>query len=171
MRKAKEITRAVDLDELKQRERETNDAQEKRRLMGIRLKIEGYSVTEIMKIMPVTQSGLLRWVDKFNEKGFDGLKSKPIPGKAAFLNKDQIEVVRLWLDEGPGEKHDCYFWTGKKLLEAIEREFGASYSLNGIYKLLKTLGYTRLVPKTRHYKSDPARAEEFKKNFRVWSRQ
>lgn len=171
MRIAAVITRETDMDELRRHERATRDARERKRIMGIRLKIEGYSVKEIMRIIPVTQSGLLRWVKKYNEKGFEGLKSKNPPGRARYLSEGRLAIVREWLDYGPEERHGCRFWTGKKLIEAIEKEFGVSYALNGIYDLLKDLGYSRKVMKTRHYKSDPEREEEFKKNFLVWSRQ
>jgi len=171
MRKPAQVTREISLEEIKRREREVRDAGEKRRLMGIRLKLEGYSVSEIMRIMPVTQCTLLTWVKNFNESGFEGLVTKKPPGRKKYLDNDQLEIVRKWLNDGPMEKHDCCFWTGAKLVEAIEKEFGVRYSLNGMYDLLKDLNYCRKVVKTRHHKSDPEKAEEFKKNFRVWSRQ
>jgi len=171
MRAPAEITREVDLGELKSRENATRDIREKKRLMGIRLKIEGYSVLRIMEIIPVTQSGLLAWVKRFNEGGFEGLKTRKAHGKKRLLNEEQVGIVRGWLDDGPEDRHGCCFWTGPQLMEAVEKEFGISYSSSGIYELLKDLGYTRQVVKTRHYKSDPAKGEEFKKNFRQWSRQ
>jgi transposase len=170
MRRAAKIIREASVEELKSREREVKDVRERKRLMGIRLKVEGYSVPEIMRIIPVSQSGLLTWVNNFNEKGFDGLVSKKPPGKRRFLNEEQIVVLREWIKEGPEEQHGCFFWTGNKLIEAVEKEFGVKYSLNGMYDLLKDLGYSRQVTKAQHHKSDPEKAEEFKKNSPQWLR-
>jgi transposase len=114
---------------------------------------------------------LRNWINAFNEHGLDGLKArKSRSGRKRKLTEDQIGEVRRWLDEGPSESQGCFFWTGEKLMKEIEREFGVRYSLDGVYWLLKDLGYRRIVPKTRHYKSDPEAAEEFKKNSRRWSR-
>lgn len=170
MRAPAEITREVDLEELKKREKATKDAREKRRLMGIRLKLEGYPLKQIMEILPVSQSGLLAWVNAFNKEGFDGLKSRKRKGRARFLSGEQAEIVKGWLDAGPRDNHDCVFWTGGKLIKAIEEEFGITYSTSGIYELLKDLGYSRQVVKTTHHKCDPGKVEEFKKNFPQWSR-
>jgi len=170
VRVAAKVTREVDLEELKRYEQATKDVGERKRLMGIRLKVEGYSVTEIMKIIPVTQCTLLSWVKKFNAKGFDGLRTVKPLGKKRNLNEEQLRIVMDWLDNGPEERHGCCFWTGAKLIEAVKREFGVSYSSSGIYDLLKDLGYRRLVAKTRHHKTDPAAATEFKKNSPQWSR-
>ena len=170
MRAMAEITREVGLEELKRREKVTRDLKEKKRLMGIRLKLEGYPLKKIMEIIPVSQSGLLAWINAFNRDGYEGLKTRKPRGKIRFLNQEQVDIVRGWLDEGPSECHDCCFWTGAKLIEAVEKEFGISYSSSGIYELLKDLGYSRQVVKTRHHKCDPEKVEEFKKNFPVWSR-
>jgi len=170
MRKPAEITREVDLEELKRREKGTKDFKEKKRLMGIRLKLEGYPLKKIMEIIPVSQSGLLTWVNDFNKEGYEGLKSRKPKGREKFLSEDQTAIVKGWLDNGPKDTHDCVFWTGAKLIKAIEKEFGVTYSSSGIYELLKDLGYSRQVVKTRHYKCDPEKVEEFKKNFPVWSR-
>lgn len=143
---------------------------ERKRLMGIRLKVEGYSVTQIMKIVPVTQCALLKWVKKFNAEGFDGLRSRKPPGKKKNLNEEQLRILMGWLDNGPEESHGCCLWTGAELIEAVKREFGVSYSSSGIYDLLKDLGYSRQVVKTRHHKCDPAKEKEFKKNSLKWSR-
>lgn len=170
MRPCVRLTRELDLEGLKELEGSTRDVKEKRRLTGVRLCYQGYSTPEICKILGVTNSSVQRWVGRFNAGGLEALKSHKPPGKARRLTAEQIKVVRGWLDNGPEECHGCHFWTGRKLLEAIENEFGVHYKLKAIYKMLKYLGYKRIVPKTRHHKSDPKAAEEFKKNFRIWSR-
>ena len=170
MRPCVRLTRDLDLEGIKALEGASNDVRERRRLTAIRLCNQGYKTPEICKILGVTKSSVQRWVKKFNSGGLEALRSRKLPGKARWLTDEQIEVVRGWLDNGPGERHGCHFWTGEKLLKAIEDEFSVHYKLKGIYKMLKYLGYRRIVPKTRHYRSDPKAAEEFKKNCRIWSR-
>ena len=170
MRPCVRLTRDLDLKEIKALESATNDVRERRRLIAIRLCSQGYKTPEICKILGVTKSSVQRWVTKFNSGGLEALRSRKPPGKARWLTDEQIEVVCGWLDSGPEEHHGCQFWTGGKLLKAIEDEFGVRYKLKGIYKMLRYLGYRRIVPKTRHYRSDPKAGEEFKKNSPLWSR-
>ena len=171
MRSYLQVTWAAEVEEIRERERASRDPLEKRRLCAIRLRSEGYSPPDVCRILCVHQSSLRNWVNAFNREGFTGLAPQERrAGRKRRLSEEQIAEVCRWLDEGPSEHHGCCFWTGKSLARAIEEAFGIRYTTNGIYELLKDLGYTRLVPKTRHHKSDPKAAEEFKKNFPVWSR-
>lgn len=172
MRSYLALSREVDREELFEREKGSRNFLEKRRLMAIRLRSDGKTPPEVCDILGVHQCSLRNWVNAYNKNGFKGLEPREKQsGPKRRLSRDQAKVVCGWLDEGPVEHQGCHFWTGKRLAASIEETFGIKYSENGIYKLLKYLGYTRLVPKTRHYKSDPAAAEEFKKNFPQWSRQ
>ena len=171
MRSYLTLARAVDRRELKKREKASRDFLERRRLMAIRLRADGKTPPEVCEILGVHQCSLRNWVNSFNKTGLDGLKpQEKRAGRKRKLSTEQISLVCEWVDNGPSEHHGCCFWTGKHLANAIEDVFGIKYSENGIYVLLKSLGYTRLVPKTQHHKADPAKAEEFKKNFPQWSR-
>jgi len=164
------LTRKVDIEELRRRERTTKVMLERRRLAAIRYRHEGRSVAEICQELQCTPCSLRTWVKTFNEQGLDGLKPRKRPGKQRWLTDEQIDEVRTWLDEGPSESQGCHFWTAPQLVKAIEKTFGVRYSSDAIYDILKDLGYKRIVPKTHHHKADPKAAEEFKKNFPIWSR-
>jgi len=171
MRSYLEVTRRANVEEIREKERGSKSPLEKRRLCAIRLRLEGYTPPEVCNILSIHQSSLRNWVNTFNRSGFAGLEPQERhAGRKRRLSEEQITEVCRWVEEGPSEHHGCCFWTGKSLASAIEKAFGIRYTENGIYELLKDLGYTRLVPKTRHHKSDPKAAEEFKKNFPVWSR-
>ncbi|MFN9369093.1 MAG: winged helix-turn-helix domain-containing protein [Planctomycetia bacterium] len=45
----------------------------------------------------------------------------------------------------------------------LDREFGKTFSLNGIYKLLNRHGLVCLKPRPRHPRQDPAAAKAFKR--------
>lgn len=172
MRSYLKLTRTVDRDELGKREHASRDFLERRRLMAIRLRDDGKTPPEICEILSVHPSSVRSWVNAYNKHGLDGLKPQEKHwGRKRRLSADQIAQVCKWLDEGPKEGDGCYFWTGKKLADAIYRAFGVQYKENGIYDMLKDLGYTRLVPKTLHYKADLKVGKEFKKKCPIWSRQ
>lgn len=165
------LTREVDRGKIQKREKASRDFLERRRLMAIRLRADGKTPPEVCEILAVHQCSLRNWVNAFNKKGLDGLKTQEKrAGRKRMLSIEQISLVCKWLDEGPSEQHGCLFWTGKHLSNAIDEAFGIKYSESGIYVLLKDMGYTRLVPKTHHHKADPEKAAEFKKNSPQWSR-
>ena len=171
MRPYLQLTRGVDIKEIKRRERGTNDLLERRRLTAVRLRSEGYTPPKVCDILGIHVCSLRNWVNAFNKHGLDGLKPQEKRwGRKRKLSEEQIKEICKWIDEGPSESQGCYFWTGRKLMKEIERKFGVRYSLDSVYWLLKDLGYKRIVPKTRHHKADPKAAEEFKKNSRIWSR-
>lgn len=170
MRPPVRLTREVDIEEIRKREKQTKDVLERRRLAGIRYRHEMRSVPEICQELQCTPCALRSWVRAFNANGLEGLRPRKRPGKRRRLTNEQIEIICGWLDEGPSKDQEFYFWTAPQLVRAIEESFGIRYSTDAIYLLLRGLGYRRLVEKTRHYKANPKAAEEFKKNFRVWSR-
>jgi hypothetical protein len=61
----------------------------------------------------------------------------------------------------PPEEGVCTL-RGKDAVRILEREFGVSYSLDGVYDLLERLNYSCLAPRPRHEKGDPAAQQLFK---------
>lgn len=52
---------------------------------------------------------------------------------------------------------------GPQIQGILDREFGKTFSLNGIYKLLNRHGFVCLKPRPRHPRQDPAAAKAFKR--------
>ena len=49
----------------------------------------------------------------------------------------------------------------------LDREFGTTFSLDGIYTLLNRHGFVCLKPRPRHPRQDPAAAKAFKRRAPV----
>ena len=104
-----------------------------------------------------------RWVGRYRAGGIDALTPRRQPGAARRLTDEQEARLSAMLDAGPPPEAGLAAYNGPILREAIERHFGRTYSLAGVYKLLHRLAYNDLVPRPRHPGTDPAALEAFKK--------
>ena len=52
---------------------------------------------------------------------------------------------------------------GRQIQGILDREFGKTFSLNGVYQLLRRHGFVCLEPRPRHPRQNPAAAKAFKR--------
>jgi transposase len=104
-----------------------------------------------------------QWVGRYRQGGLDALTPKRQPGAARRLTAQQEAQLGAMLESGPAPEEGLAAYNGPILREKIQRQFGQSYSLAGVYKLLHRLGYNDLMPRPRHPDTDPAALAAFKK--------
>ena len=63
---------------------------------------------------------------------------------------------------GPLSRDGVCTLRGKDAVKILNKEFGVSYSLPGVYDLLHRLNLSCLKPRPRHEKNDPEKMEQFK---------
>jgi transposase len=56
------------------------------RLRGILLLKKNYHRIEVAKILGVTDRTVYNWKYRYNKNGYEGLQSKPLPGRRTFLD-------------------------------------------------------------------------------------
>jgi transposase len=103
------------------------------------------------------------WVGRYRAGGLAALVPKRQPGRARRLTPEQEAELCVMLEAGPPPEEGLAAYNGPILREQIERRFGKTYSLNGVYQLLHRLGYNDLMPRPHHPDTDPAALEAFKK--------
>ena len=123
----------------------------------------GKKSKEIAKLLGCSQNAVTSWVKRYNSGGPEALNTNNYVGWSGRLNAEQKAKLAILVMHPP--KH-CPGWTGKMLLEEIERRFGISYGENTIYPILHHLGFRKLTPRPRHPKADTARQEAFKEGPR-----
>ena len=104
------------------------------------------------------------WVKEFNRDGVESLRYDHYRGaKPRLPSEKEAEVLAAILD-GPPKGMGITVWRGWAIGEWLEREYGAKYSLAGVYVLLHRLGLSSLMPRPLHPESDSQAREVFKKN-------
>ena len=141
------------------------DARVVKWLLGIRLVCLNYGTSEAGKAIGVPSSEIRRWVNRFNVGGIEAMRPNWSPGRPSKLTTEQMEELRERLREGPTEGDAFSSWRGRFVRDVLQDEFGVSYKLTGVYKLLHRMGFSSLMPRPKHPGSSDEEQEEFKKNL------
>lgn len=127
----------------------------KDRLRGILLLKKNYHRIEVAKILGVTDRTLYNWRYRYDKKGYNGLQSKPLPGRKTFLDDNDMEKLKGLLQKRP-------YWTAKELQTLINEEFGRLFVLRQVHRILRKLGMHCGKPYVEDYRR-PSDAEEILK--------
>jgi transposase len=127
------------------------------RIRAVRLVCdEGWSTADVAQAVGRSQRSVQLWVQKSRHgKKPEQLRTKKAPGMKPKLNKTQRAKLVKLLQKGPvAAGFLSQLWTGPRVAELIEREFGVSYHANYLPALLRSLGMTVQRPKSRPSERD-----------------
>ena len=120
-------------------------------------------MSQIAAALGYSRRSVQSWVARYNAEGPDSLGDRPRPGQPTHLPPAEVGRLRQRIDAGPIPADGVCTLRAAELRTILAAEFGAAYSLSGVYLLLHRLGYSCLDPRPRHRKSDPVAQEDFKK--------
>ena len=126
---------------------------------------EGKSYKKISKIIKYSSQTIGEWVKTYNEGGIDKMLSiRKCRGRKARIANDKKNefnklVVKLQEDRSGGRI------IGEDIVNMIEEKYNESYSVSGVYKLLKRMDMSWVSARSIHTKSDLEVQETFKKTF------
>jgi transposase len=138
------------------RERESdNELDEWRRARAILGYIEGRRVIDIAAELRVTRGSVNRWLQWYEAKGVEGLKTVISPGPAYKLGEpERIELMGI-IEAGPlAAGYSCGVWTGPMIGDLVERRFAVRYHKHNIPRLLHELGFSLQRPRKRLARAD-----------------
>ncbi|MCR8636976.1 IS630 family transposase [Paenibacillus radicis (ex Xue et al. 2023)] len=154
-----------EIGKLNQLMKETHDKRLYERYLAVRLHLEGYTFTEISHLLRLVRQTISIYWHSYQEKGIDGLPLKHSPGKPCFLNEEQHEqLAYLLIHKQPADVgfEARYTWTLPLIAAWIKQEFGVEYSVRGVSKMLKRLGFSFTKATYTLAKADPEAQAAFK---------
>lgn len=155
------VTYPVTLEELKEALRREKSPKIRERIRIVLHVKSGLSGRKTAKLMGLSRDTVRRWVKRFNEKGFEGLKDRPRKGGEPKI--DHKKIVEI-LETSPREfGYKIEMWTAKVLRVHLIKTFGVEYHPNYIYQLVKNLGYSLIKPRPESVKKP---SEEERKAFK-----
>jgi len=125
------------------------------------LAIDGLTAPDIADRVGRSRRFVQRWCYAYRDHGLEGLTPKPRPGRPPMLPVDQHQAFKERMLAGPTDADGVCTLRGVDAQRILEKEFGVSYSLNGVYRLLHHLNLSVLVPRPEHRKSDPQAMEQW----------
>lgn len=140
-------------------------AKEYRFELMVKLREEGKSQKSIALLTQCSQSWVSQVLKRYKEQGTAGLKVKgKAKGKESKLSKTDLDVLKERLLEGAlhhGFATDN--WSRERICELIQKQFGQSYHVSHMSKLMRKIGFSLQKPKTRSYRKDEQGAIKWKK--------
>lgn len=163
------LTAGISYKEVKSVYDKEKDARVKERLLIILKAFKIPSTYKIAEQVDTTHTKVRRWIHRFNEKGFGGLKDGQRSGRPAHLTDEQKKELEEDLN---GPKEFSIGWKTLEVVDHVKKGFGVGYTTRHIRRLLHQLGFSRVKPRPTNVHKNPTKAkkiiEEIKKNSHAW---
>ena len=137
-------------------------AKQRDRYRAAALAIDGREAEAIAETLSRSRRFVQRWGYAYRDGGIDAIAVKRQKGPEVRLTPDERERLARRLEAGPLPGDGVCALRGRNIVEILRKEFGKPYSLNGVYDLLRRMGFSSLRPRPRHRKNDPGAMEAFK---------
>lgn len=131
------------------------------RMLAVRHLLAGHSPDEAAGVFGLSRSSLFRLRARHATGGTAALYDRPRSGAPQRLARRHQAAFVARVHAGPPRSSGLSAWRGEDLREVLAREFGAHYSLSGVYALLRRLGQASLVPRPQHPNADPGAQAAF----------
>jgi transposase len=123
---------------------------------------EGKTASQIGRELGYTLRWAQKWVGRYNQKGLEGLYDLPRSGQPTKLKSEGQQALMQRIEAGATATDKVCALRGRDFQQILRQEFGADYSLGGVYGLLHRLGYCCLRPRPRHRKNNPEAMNSWK---------
>jgi len=129
------------------------------KIKAILLMADGFTYTQIEKILLLDERTLNRYKNMYREKGIDGLVANNYQGRVCKLREEQITQLKEELDRQLYE-------TAESVCEYIRNTFGVRYTAAGMAQTLRRLGYRYKKATVVPGKADREEQEQFVKKYK-----
>lgn len=124
------------------------------RIKAVLMRSRGCDWQEIAECLLLDDSTIREYVKKYEESGLDVLLEWKYQGRQKKLTKEQVEELDQHIE------HHCY-QRAEEIVLYIEETYGVRYTVDGVTKLLKSLGFSYKQFSTVPSKADSEAQEEF----------
>jgi transposase len=141
------------LDALIAREK---DAMQRDRLRAARLALDGEEALAAAATLGRSRRFVQEWAYTYRDGGVEAIRPGRSGGRPTKLPREKEQAFRERMLGGvTGADGGVCSLRGVDAMRILEQEFGARYTLDGVYDLLHRLRLSCLVPRPRHRKNDP----------------
>jgi transposase len=165
-RKPVPLRRDYDAALLRRLARESEDADQVRRLLALALIYDGGSRTQAAAVGGVTLQVVRDWVLRFNAHGPEGLIDRKAPGQPSRLQGEHRAALVAMVETGPiAAVHGVVRWRIIDLCQWVWDEFEIIVSQQTLSRELRAMGFRKLSARPHHHSQAPDAVAAFKKKF------
>ena len=134
------------------------------RLHGLLLVANGQSCGAVAGLFGEDARTVQRWVQRFDERGFKGLREGERAGRPRSLEARQWRRLERDLRRNPREYgHDQNLWDGKLLGEHLRERYQISLGVRQCQRIFSQMGFRLRKPRPQVAQADPVRVAAVKK--------
>ena len=127
-----------DLEELSVQAKTLGSCDVVLRIRGLVMVARRHSYREVAACLGVTSGSVSNWIGNFERQGYEGLLTRPHPGRPAELSEEELLLLDDLVDAGAaasGFPNDL--WDARRVAAIIRAHFGISYHPHHVAKLLR----------------------------------
>jgi transposase len=145
-----------DRERLEELIRVEGNAKQRDRFRAALLATQGGQAPQIVEKLGRSRRFVQAWAYAYRDGGIEALWPGKSSGRPAKLPREKEQAFTDRIKAGPTDRDGgvCTL-RGEDARRILEREFGAPYTLQGVYDLLDRLNLSCLVPRPRHRKNEP----------------
>lgn len=127
--------------------------------------LAGESPQEIIASTGFCHTTIYKWIERYEQDGWDGLKRrKPQGGSPKLTEKQQQKVREMIVGKDPRQYgFDFGLWTRQLVADLIEKTFKVKMGVTAVGALLARLEITPQKPLKRAYEQDPEAVEQWRR--------
>lgn len=144
---------------------------EARRLAAVTMVKDGLSRRDVARRLECAASSVVRWTQEFEAGGREAIRAVSEVGKQrpAFLDdSDRTRLTAILLAGPIASGFTTELWTLSRIRIVIEREFGVTYSVGHLHRVVTALGFSSQKPERQAREEDPEALKNFRN--RTWKR-
>ena len=123
---------------------------ERRRIRGVQKVLDGVSQAEVAREFRVTEGAVSHWMEKYRQKGWDGLKGKPRPGRPIIFEDEHREKLYQIISRSPYSwGYESDLWTVVMARDVLYGQSGRYFSKTRVLSALHELGFSFQKPQVR----------------------
>lgn len=134
------------------------------RLHGLLLVSSGRSCTEVGQLFGENATTVQRWVRRFEQGGFSGLREGERSGRPRALDDRKWRRIEADLRKTPRDfGFEASLWDGPVLSEHLDRSYQIKLGVRQCQRLFRKMGFRLRKPRPQVAQSDPVRVAAVKK--------
>lgn len=145
-----------DRQELMRRIRVEKQAKPRDRLRAVALALEGQEAPRIAQQLGRSRRFVQRWSYAYRDGGIEALQARRQNGQPRKLVAEHEAAFKARMLAGPSAADgEVCTLRAQDAQRILQQEFGVTYTLSGVFKLLHRLGFSYLQPRPVHRKNNP----------------
>jgi transposase len=142
----------------------SGEARYDHRLHGLLLVSSGRSFNEVGALFGEAATTVQRWVHRFEESGFAGLREGERTGRPRSLDERSWRRIEADLRKPPAAFGlQANLWDGPVLSEHLRRHYGVALGVRQCQRLFRQMGFRLRKPRPQVAQADPVAVSAAKK--------